>query len=88
MSTALQETVSCQPETFATLKAANSIQAMYQLHKNERPDGDLNNTPDEYIANLENVTGNYLKLSVEPDGTSYTVTIPSNLHQRIFRSHE
>ncbi len=75
-----------EPEVFANLKATRSIQAMYQLHKNERPDGNINNVTDEYIANLQRVTGNYIKLSVDPTGQSYTVTIPSNGHRRTFES--
>jgi hypothetical protein len=43
--------------------------------------------PDEYIANpLEQCEGNLIKLSVAPDGTTYTVTIPANKHARTFAS--
>jgi hypothetical protein len=37
-------TKGCEPETFATLKATPSIQAVWQLHKNLRDDGNVNNT--------------------------------------------
>ncbi len=77
----------CMPETFAALKAAKSIQAMYQVHKNLRPDGADNNTSEERIANLEeHCAAHYIKLSVEPDGKSYTVSIPANGHKQTFRT--
>ncbi len=80
-------TKGCHPETFATLQATRSIQANYQLHKNQRPDGNVNNTDDEYIANTEKDTsGNYVRLSVNPDGSTFTVHIPANGHSRTFRS--
>jgi beta-lactamase superfamily II metal-dependent hydrolase len=79
-------TKGCQPETFATLKAAPSIQARYQMHRNVRADTE-NNTAVEYIANLEEkCAGNYIKLSVEPGGKAYTVTIPANGHQRTYQT--
>ena len=37
-------TKGCAPEVFATLTATPSIQAMYQVHKNMRPDGKVNNS--------------------------------------------
>ncbi len=74
----------CGPETFATLKSTPSIQAMYQVHKNLREDG-YNNTEDKRIANLEaDCKANYIKLSVAPDGKTYTVSIPANGHQQTF----
>jgi beta-lactamase superfamily II metal-dependent hydrolase len=77
----------CEPGTFATLKSTSSIQAMYQIHKNLRNDGATNNAPDDCIANLEsNCAGNYIKLSVAPDGKSYTVSIPANSHKRTFQT--
>ena len=80
-------TKGCHPETFATLKATRSIHANYQLHKNQRPDGNVNNTDDAYIANTEKDTsGNYIRLSVDPNGSTFTVHIPANGHSRTFRS--
>jgi competence protein ComEC len=77
----------CAPEVFQNLKETPSIQAIYQLHKNTRPDGEINNTADELIANREpNATGNFIKLSVAPDAKSYTVSIPAHQHSRTFET--
>jgi len=71
------------------LKGAGSIQAMYQVHENVRPDGDANNVKDEtHIANHgklgEECKAHHIKLSVAPDGRSYTVSLPSTGHSRTF----
>ena len=77
----------CGPEIFATLKSLDSIQAMYQAHKNIRPDGATVNTHDELIANVEKeTTGNLIVLSVAPDGNSYRVSIPAKGHSREFKT--
>ena len=84
-------TKGCGPQTFATLKAAKSIKAMYQVHKNLRKDGDKNNAPDEHIANLTNpkdCKALALKLSVAADGKSYTVFNPRNGHKRTFKTRQ
>jgi competence protein ComEC len=74
----------CGPETFHTLKTAASIKAMYQIHKNLREDSE-NNTAPEQIANLEkNCQGNFIKLSVDPSGRNYTISIPATGHIRTF----
>lgn len=73
-------------ETIATLKATPSIKAMYQVHKNVRPDKE-NNTADEFIANLEEkCDAHYIKMTVAPDGQSYTVAIPATGHTRTFQT--
>jgi beta-lactamase superfamily II metal-dependent hydrolase len=80
-------TKGCAPEVFANLKATASIQAIYQMHKNLRPDGAANNTADGYIANLEkDCRANFIKLSVDPTGSSYQVSIPGRDHQKTFQS--
>ncbi|MSU69371.1 MAG: MBL fold metallo-hydrolase [Opitutaceae bacterium] len=66
-----------EPEVVATLKSVPSLQAIWQMHRNVRvgPEG---NTAMERIANLdEKCTGNLIKMSVAPDGKSYTVAIPA-----------
>ena len=78
-------TKGCMPMMFATLKETPSIEAIYQVHKNLRPDGAANNAPDEYIANhATDCKGEYLKLSVAADGNSYTMFVPSSGHRRVY----
>ncbi len=80
-------TKGCQPEVFANLQDTKSLEAVYQLHKNLRPDGDKNNVADEYIANKEKeCQGNHVKLSVAADAKSYTVSIPAHGHVRTYNS--
>ena len=70
-------TKGCEPLTVATLRETKSLAATYQMHRNLRPGESGNNTADEQIANLEaECPGNFIKLSVEPDGKQYTVSIP------------
>ena len=72
--------------TMASLKSAKSIQAMYQVHKNVRADAE-NNTADEFIANpAKACAGNYIKLSVSPDGARYTLRIPATGHERTYKT--
>jgi beta-lactamase superfamily II metal-dependent hydrolase len=77
----------CGPDTFTTLKNTSSVKSIYQLHKNLREDGATINTQPEMIANLEEqCTANYVKLSVEPNGGKYTMSVPANKHQQTFAS--
>lgn len=82
-------TKGCLPEVFENLKNTKSIAAIYQLHKNLRPDGATSNTADELIANKEReCAGNYIQLSVASDGQSYTVGIPATGHERTYNTKE
>jgi competence protein ComEC len=68
------------------LKSSPGIQAMYQVHKNVRNDRE-NNSTDECIANLEEqCAGNYIKLTVDPTGKSYTISIPATGHTKTFQT--
>jgi len=71
-------------ESLTTFVSTPSVKATYQLHRNVR-EGSLNTAP-ERIANLEEATcaGEYVKLSVEPSGKSYTVSVPRTRHRRSF----
>jgi beta-lactamase superfamily II metal-dependent hydrolase len=80
-------TKGCLPEVFANLQDTKSLQAIYQLHKNLRPDGATSNVPDEYIANQErDCQGNLVRLSVASDGKSYAVSIPATGHSRTYNT--
>ena len=81
------------PGTFAAIRSAKSVQALYQLHKSfKAPAGD--NSANEFIANQENLTGpdaakcpaNVIKMSVAPDGKSYTISIPATGHAKTFKT--
>jgi competence protein ComEC len=79
-------TKGCEPMSFSVLKELPSVKAIYQVHKNLRPDGEKNNSPDEFIANHEKeCKGNHIKLSVAPDGKSYTVSVPATKHERTYQ---
>ncbi|HRI14467.1 MAG TPA: MBL fold metallo-hydrolase [Verrucomicrobiota bacterium] len=72
----------CMPEVVNNLRTLPSLQAVYQVHRNL---GNLDvNAPREQCANDGEAGGNYLKLSVAPDGRSYVVTVPSTGHRRTF----
>jgi hypothetical protein len=80
----------CMPEVFANLKAVKSLAAIYQVHKNLRPDGQTNNVDDEFIANSEtkkDCQGNYIKLSVASDSKSYSVSIPAHQHEQVYQTN-
>lgn len=82
-------TKGCLPEVFANLQDTKSLQAIYQVHKNLRPDGSVNNVADEFIANhkaADECEGNFIKLSVAPDSKSYTVSIPANGHEMTYQT--
>jgi len=69
----------CGPASFAAAKAPASVQAVYQVHKNLNEGA--SNTEDVRIANLEEAcAGHHVTMSVEPDGSKYTVRVPSREH--------
>jgi len=79
-----------EPTTIAALTSSPGIQAMYQLHKNLRPADPQDNTADEFIANFSGDANhrdaNYIKLSVDPSGQSYTISIPAKEYERTFQT--
>ena len=70
---------------FATLKATPSIQDIYQLHRNVNLPADQN-PPPAFIANMEENgdAGNLVKMSVDPTGQTYVVSIPSTKTQKTY----
>ncbi|MDA0833976.1 MAG: MBL fold metallo-hydrolase [Planctomycetota bacterium] len=76
------------PDVLATLKQVKSLLASYQLHRNVKL-GDDEQTPPEYIANTATTAdceGVHVKLSVAPDGKSYTVQIGEQGKAREFKT--
>jgi competence protein ComEC len=72
------------PQTVAALKAAPSIQANYQLHRNVRGDG-ANAAPEELIANQEEkCVGRFIKMTVDATGRNYTLSLPATGQKRTF----
>lgn len=82
-----------QTGSFAALKSVTSLQARYQIHKSMNVPA-AENTPDEFIANQGELTGaaahdcpaNVIKLSVAPDGKSYTVSIAATGHSKTYQT--
>lgn len=68
-------------ETVTLLKSLPAAMN-YQVHKDVRHD---ESAPAEHIANLpEQCSANYIKMSVEPSGKQYTISIPATGHKRTF----
>ena len=74
-----------QTRTFTTLKEAPSIEAIFQLHRNVQTGPEENASP-ELIANeSETCEGRFIKVTVESDGRSYTVSNPARGVSRSFK---
>ena len=82
------------PTAFAAIKSAKSVQARYQMHKSFNNVPAEEQAPDEFVANKENLTGpdaakcgaNLIKMSVAPDGKSYTISVPATGHSRTYKT--
>ncbi len=74
--------------TIQGLRSSPGIVAMYQVHKNLRPEDPEDNTEDAYIANMgsdpNKCDGNGIKMSVDPTGVSYTISIPATGFSRTY----
>ena len=74
-----------EANTFATLKSVSEIEAIYQLHRNVRTT-EKENAPADFVANDEEACkGEFIKLSVNPDGKSYSVSIPAKKISRRYK---
>jgi competence protein ComEC len=71
------------------LKAVPGLKAIYQVHENVREDRQ-NNTAPEMIANHgdlgDGCAGHHLKCSVSADAKTYTMSVPSRGHSRLFET--
>ncbi len=72
---------------FDSLKATPSVAAVYQIHENVRGDAE-NNSAKELIANHgdlgEKCEAHYIRCTVNASGDSYTMSVPSRGHTRVF----
>lgn len=63
------------PDVTRTLRSVQSVQGIWQVHKNLNSTDEMNTKP-SMIANMdEKCKGEFIHLSVAPDGKSYTVQI-------------
>ncbi|WP_435007088.1 ComEC/Rec2 family competence protein [Tundrisphaera lichenicola] len=73
------------PATVKLLRSIPSIEAFYQLHKNAATSPEENTDP-ALIANADKAGGQFIRVSIEPDGSSYTVQIGEDGARRSFKS--
>jgi competence protein ComEC len=74
-----------EKESLATAHAISSVQDVYQVHRSLR-EGVLN-TADALIANQDEAcAGNYVKLSADPRGGTYTLSVPSTGHAKTYET--
>ena len=57
-----------EPNTMKTLMGIAGIETIWQVHRNVRTGPELNTQP-QFIANQEGQAGEFIKASVQPDGT-------------------
>lgn len=78
----------CHANTWSTLRQCDSLQAVFQLHRNVKLAA-ADQTPAEFIANTETTAtcqGKFVKASVAADGKSYTLAIEGNDKTHTFKS--
>ena len=73
------------PATMALLKSIPSIQAAYQLHRNAKAKLEENTDP-ALIANADPAGGQFIRVSVVPDGSRFSVQIGPDGPKREFAS--
>jgi beta-lactamase superfamily II metal-dependent hydrolase len=73
-------------QTVATLKATRDIEDIFQLHRNVATT-EKDNAPPAFVANDdEPCKAEFIKLSVDPTGKTYTVTAPSKGTSRSYQT--
>jgi hypothetical protein len=77
-------TKGCHPTVVEALRSLERRPEIYQVHRNQG--ASEANTVSGQIANAAAAGGNYLMLTVGPDGKSYEVRVPSTGHSRRFES--
>jgi len=71
------------PATVALLKSIPSVQAAYQLHRNVQSKAEENTDP-ALIANSDTAGGQFIHVSVVPDGSRFTVQLGESGPKREF----
>jgi len=71
------------PKTVELLRSIPSIKAAYQLHKNAVTKPEQNTDP-QLIANSDPVGGQFIRVTVAPDGTRFSVRIGADGSAREF----
>jgi competence protein ComEC len=75
-----------EARSFATMRSVKEIQAIYQVHRNVRTT-EKDNAPSDFVANDEEACqGEFIKVSVDSSGKSYSVSIPSKQISRSYRT--
>lgn len=74
---------------FDSIKSAKGISDVFQMHKSLNVDATVN-YPDNFIANAEaqadKCPANIIKMTVAPDGKSYTISIPANGNTKSYKT--
>ena len=73
------------PKAVALLKSVPSLEALYQLHRNAATSAS-ENTDASLIANEPGKTGQFIRATVSPDGTTFQVRIGASGEPRSFRT--
>ncbi len=71
------------PGTVKLLRSIPSIQAAYQLHKNAATSA-ADNVESKMIANPTTAGGEFIHVSVEPDGSSFSVQVGADGTKQVF----
>jgi|MEHZ01.5.fsa_nt_MEHZ011417745.1_3 beta-lactamase superfamily II metal-dependent hydrolase len=74
------------PEGYEVVNASESIEGIWQSHRALNTDNE-HNTENDMIANLteENDAGHWIKASVQPNATSYTITNSRNQFSKTYQ---
>jgi beta-lactamase superfamily II metal-dependent hydrolase len=73
-----------EPASFAAVQSQASVQAIYQVHRSVRFPAANPAAADRIANETEDCAGNYVKLSVEPDGKRYSVEVPATKHRQSY----
>ncbi|MCS6861460.1 MAG: MBL fold metallo-hydrolase [Abditibacteriales bacterium] len=73
-------------KTYARLKSVQGLEDIFQLHRNVQTTEE-DNAPPAFVANdEENCQGEFIHLSVDPTGQTYTVAVPSKGTRRSYQT--